>query len=183
MHLCAGTGLTCLLGSDCRCLNADLLSSVLFYVGTRGKPLKTTTMEEMRVPNFINSLWRYLRENYPERADDMEFIYARGRLAKERFRELYDAGNDYATAYDKAVEILLEGYAFSKIEFIEEILMTDFAAFVDSSSVASLSQDILVAIEPIFDKYELTDSMTDRAYNAHLKRDICHAIGKIAIKR
>lgn len=113
-------------------------------------------MQNFSEPDFQNYLYDYLLINYPEKID-MCFIKQRNAIALHIFYETLKTSNDFDWANEKAMDVLMEGIQFSKVDFIHDILVEKYSEYYSRRSLYNLSKMIIGQCEPIFGRYTLSD--------------------------
>lgn len=108
-------------------------------------------------PDYSRFFREYLEENYAALPDKEALVSERTERARNRFIEIYDRSGDLDLAYENAMLTLLDGYFFSKYDFIENILDRHFSERIDWTHRAGLIRRYIVELEPLFARFDLDD--------------------------
>lgn len=136
------------------------------------------TMKEYSEPDFQNYLYEYLLINYPEKID-MRFIKQRNATALRIFYETLKTSNDFDRANEKAMDALMEGIQFSKVDFIHDILVEKYSEYYSRRSLYNLSKTFIDQCEPIFGKYTLSDDFIFSRQAKSLRKELLPIIETI----
>lgn len=106
---------------------------------------------------FTLSLESYLRENFPEKLSDKQFIQTRVDMASNAYSEALLNGYSHAGAGDIASEVLFEGLHYSPYNAIVEIICNEFDDVIPEDLVTQYAQTLLPVCATVFEKYDLKD--------------------------
>lgn len=115
-------------------------------------------MEDFNKPNFTEYLREYLSVNYPEMASDNQFILSRNESAQNIFVETMNKCNNYDCANERAMDVLLKDFKFSKYYCILDILFDEYQSLFSKDLLEDFAIRFMPACESIFQKYTLCDA-------------------------
>lgn len=99
----------------------------------------------------------YLRDNFPDKADDNSFIRSRAEEAAEAYSNAILDGYGHDKAGEEASDTLFNGLHFSPYNTILDILWNEFATEVPQSLAPYWSLILLRRTTDVFEHYPLTD--------------------------
>ena len=102
-------------------------------------------------------LFKYLRENHPDRASDTDFIEGRADHAADVYEQSRLEGATPEGAQELAMAALLQGLHFSKYNTVIEVLWNEFADEVSPGDAPAFALTLLPAMEEVFARYPLAD--------------------------
>ena len=102
-------------------------------------------------------LLSYLKESFPEKADDRDFINLRAELAAESYANAIADSYTPQSAEEIASAILYEGLLFSKYDTIRNVLINEFT-IVPAERINDLAMELLSPCEEVFSEYPIDDS-------------------------
>lgn len=123
-------------------------------------------------------LLKYLKENHPDKATDVDFIAGRADRATDVYEQSRLSGYTPEGAQELAMAALMEGLHFSKYNTIIEVLWNEFAEEVPPGEAAKFALTLQPALEDVFSRYPLTD---DFAYTAEYDQLYTELTGTVAI--
>lgn len=103
------------------------------------------------------SLLSYLRENHPDKADDIAFIKSHADAAGEAYQMAFENGGDVQQCIDAANRVLYQGLHFSKYNTVVSVLLQEFSGEVPQSDVFSTAKRLLPQLEEVFAKFTFSD--------------------------
>lgn len=118
------------------------------------KANKSTAVE---LSYFRLSLLSYLRESHPDKADDKQFIAARGDAAAEEYSRIIKLGGSHDEAEETASQILYAGLHFSQYRTIVNILWDEFTDEIDPALAEGVAMELLPRLSAVIGKYTLSD--------------------------
>ena len=107
------------------------------------------------------SLLSFLREDFPERAEDVEFIRERADQAAETYSQAIRNGYSHIEAEELASDALYQGLAFSPYNTLVNILWDEFSENVSEDDAKSIALQILPLCGEILAKYSFQDDFID----------------------
>ncbi len=123
--------------------------------------LLTTHFLIMELSYFKLLLTAYLKESYPEKADNHKFIHQRSELATENYAWAITSGYNHIEAAEQASIVLYRNLRFSKYNILFEILSEEFTNTVAEEQIAERALELLPLCADTFTKYDLGDDFAD----------------------
>ena len=120
-----------------------------------------SNLEPAVMSYFRLNLLSYLRDSYPDKANDLSFIAGRGDMAAEAYSEAIKSGLDHIQAAEIANETLFKGLHFSPYNVIVEILWNEFSDEVSPGEAQTKAKDLLPECQAVFAKYSLNDDYAE----------------------
>ena len=102
-------------------------------------------------------LLEYLRTNRFEQATDETFIRQLADRAAGTYERARLEGDTTAGAQELAMNILLEGFCYSKYAILREVVENEFADDVPKAERESFTLKLLPLVENVFSIYDLSD--------------------------
>lgn len=99
----------------------------------------------------------YLRDNFPDKANDDSFIRSRAKEAAETYSSAILEGHSHDKAGEKASGTLFNGLHFSPYNTLVEVLWNEFAVEVPQSLAPYWASILLRRTTDVFARYTLTD--------------------------
>lgn len=103
------------------------------------------------------SLLSYLRDNFPDRADDTNFIEERADSAAEVYSRAVKDGHNHVEAEELASEELYHGLHFSPFSILKNILWREFPEEIPEEEVHEIALQALPECADIIAQYALSD--------------------------
>ena len=128
--------------------------------------------DNIETPDFKDYFREYLLINYAGIDNLDAIVEKRNEEAVKKFKEIYAQNRDKDTAYEMAIARLLEGYGFSKYDFLENILKNDLADRVEECETDGLCRRFIKECDPIFSKYPLTIDYEISSSNRALRSEL-----------
>ena len=107
------------------------------------------------------SLLSFLREDFPERAGDIEFIRERADHAAETYSQAIKNGHSHIEAEELASDKLFKGLAFSPYNTLVNILWNEFSEEIPEENTQSVALQILPLCSEVLQKYSISDDFID----------------------
>ncbi|NDV64636.1 DUF1896 family protein [Bacteroides sp. 224] len=107
------------------------------------------------------SLLSFLREDFPERAKDVEFIRERADHAAETYNQAIKNGHSHIEAEELASDELFKGLAFSPYNTLVIILWNEFSEEIPEDDAKSVALMVLPICSEILAKYSISDDFID----------------------
>lgn len=123
-------------------------------------------------------LLKYLKENHPDKATDVDFIGGRSDRAADVYEQSRLSGYTPEGAQELAMAALMKGLHFSKYNTIIEVLWNEFAEEVPPGEAAKVALTLQPALEDVFSRYPLTDGF---AYTSEYDQLYTELTGTVAI--
>ncbi len=102
-------------------------------------------------------LTQYLKENHPDKANDIKLISQRSERAAELFEQLRREGRSVDAAQESAMVELLRGLHFSPYTTLVEVLWNEFSDMLDPSNAEFVARLLFGYCKGLFSRYDLTD--------------------------
>lgn len=134
---------------------------------------KSTAVE---MSYFRLSLLSYLRESHPDKADNKQFIAARGDAAAEAYSHIIKLGGSHDEAEENASQILYAGLHFSPYRTVVNVLWNEFTDEIDPAQAEGLAMELLPHLSGIFGKYTLSDDFAGSQKYSLLYTELTGAI-------
>lgn len=112
------------------------------------------------------TLLSYLKESYPDKATDTDFIKTRADEAAEAYSQAIKDGLSHPEAEELANLALFRDLLFSKQDMLINVLWNEFSGIIPQSEAKKYAEKILSQCELIFLQYPLSDEfMYSEEYN------------------
>lgn len=122
------------------------------------------------------SLFSFLRESHPDKANDTDFIHTRAEMACSAHADAFDAGHSLLECADIATQVLYEGLHFSKHDTLVSVLWNEFSADVPTDEAKTVAIRLQPMMEEVFAKYSLSDAFGYTVEYASLYTELTGAI-------
>lgn len=119
--------------------------------------MKANKSTDVKLSYFRLSLLSYLRESHPDKADDKQFIAARGDAAAEAYSNIIKLGGSHDEAEETASQILYSGLHFSPYRTIVNILWDEFTDEIDPALAEGVAMELLPRLSTVIGNYTLSD--------------------------
>ncbi len=119
--------------------------------------MKANKSTAVKLSYFRLSLLSYLRESHPDKADDKQFIAARGDAAAEAYSNIIKLGGSHDEAEETASQILYSGLHFSPYRTIVNILWDEFTDEIDPALAEGVAIELLPRLSAVIGNYTLSD--------------------------
>lgn len=119
--------------------------------------MKANKSTAVKLSYFRLSLLSYLRESHPDKADDKQFIAARGDAAAEAYSNIIKLGGSHDEAEETASQILYSGLHFSPYRTIVNILWDEFTDEIDPALAEGVAMELLPRLSAVIGNYTLSD--------------------------
>lgn len=136
--------------------------------------------DNIETPDFKDYFREYLSINYAGLENPGILVEQRNAEAVREFETVYRQHGDKDTAYEMAVARLLEGYGFSKYDFMENILREELGPIPDEAEADRLCRRLIRECEPIFARYPLTADDEISSSNRELGRELRAYVRRIS---
>lgn len=110
------------------------------------------------IQTFRQFLRDHLHENYASLPDVDSIIEDRCEVALKAYCDYQEKYRDSKRAYEHAMNILMQGYSFSKYDYVEEILLEHFPDKIEWRRRKRCIREYVAQLEPIFEQYEPDES-------------------------
>lgn len=104
--------------------------------------------------DFGKHLRKHLTDSYPSLQNMDQIIAKRSEEAKEAYHDYLINGVEKNAAYKHAMNLLFQGYEFSKFEYVEEILLEYFPEKIDWRRRKRCIREYVVQLDTIFSQFE-----------------------------
>ena len=127
---------------------------------------------------FRLKLRSYISEHHPERLQDTEFITARADMALTAYCDAVAQGFTHPEAESMASEVLYQGLHFFKYDTLVSVLENEFERELPAPLPEKLVPILLSnkAVQTIFDKFGLTDTLASGEQYDHLYTELTGTI-------
>lgn len=106
---------------------------------------------------FKLKLQGLLNSNFPEKANDFQFIEQRSKWAANAYEAAFLAGNNIDQCIEIANYILFEDLHFSQFDTVYQVVCNEFETIMADEELRPFALMILPICKPVFQNYELTD--------------------------
>ena len=131
------------------------------------------------IPDYKEYFTEYLTKNYPELANNIQFIEERNNLAKATYVNSIHKTNNFDLANELAMDALLSGYKFSKFYCIRNILLDDYQSIFSEDILEEYTNLFLPSCESVFSNYAISDSILSSPDYIDLKDALKHKIKQL----
>lgn len=107
------------------------------------------------------SLLSFLREDFPDRAEDVVFIRERADHAAEVYSQAIENSLSHIEAEKLASDELFRGLAFSPYNTLVNILWNEFSEEIPEENTQSVALQILPLCSEVLQKYSISDDFID----------------------
>ena len=116
-------------------------------------------MKKYSFPNFAIYLKEYLERNYPEKSSDSQFIEQRNRLAQQTYLKNMEESLNHDLSMERAMEVLLKDYMFSKFDAIWDAICDDFPNTLLPDESASYINSLMDICDEVFQRHVICDNL------------------------